>query len=1291
MTSFGCCEAEEVLITSDRTIVYRGRDINTGEAVLIKTFRAGAGDSYDMARLRHEERLMGRLSHGFAASKHARHYGPAAAGGVYALIFRDSGGEPLETVLERKPDIDELLELAVEVCELLRELHECNFIYGDLKPGSLLWNREKRIIQPIELGSAVEAIGREPRFNSVYGPRGTFPFRSPEQTGRMNRRVDDRADYYALGIILYSGLTGKPPYTAEEQEEQIHYSLAKLFVSPFAATGGKVSPFLSAIVMRLLAKEPDERYRSIEGIKADLLKARQGQWEGITGEADSDWRFRLSQRLYGRDTELDKLRSLLKISGSGTVVTSLIHGDAGAGKTALVQELRPDLARMKGYFLEGRFDSSNRHLPYAAIAEALRGWLDHMLSRQASRKMLLTRSHQLMEELQGCGSLITALIPELEQLIGRQPLLEPLNPKEDSNRFYSVFVRFITFLASSGPPMILFLDDVHNADAPSLLLLEKLSACEHPCRLLVLLACRDQEADRTVEEALERFRLSSRVLFISLQPLGWFHVEEMVGGSLNMNAMNRERLSAALLRSTKGNVFFIHELLFELHRCGGLYYDEQQGEWNWREQTLRQISSEGDALHFLTDRLGRLPEHMRRILSLASIIGGDFHYGMLLRIGKGCEKELLSSLSASLEEGLLSAGYESIELLRFAAAELESGLFQAPAELTFRFRHGRLQQAFSAMLTPEESAETHLWMAQMMMDQQEEEPQDYRLVHLALHLCQGLDVLIDAEERMNAIHLMARAAHRAKLAHGYETAYMLLERIRPLLPPSGLTQTSWLRAHVNRLYAECSFLTWRVREAEEACQELLFEAASPYAAAEVRAMQSSHYMYLGMLAESLSSGRNGLQLLGVILPAKPTKLHVLKGLVQTKLALRKKNEAELLAGPSMKEPSVLLKMRLLINMFPSAFISGQPELFSLLAFKKVELTLQHGVAAESAFAFIGYSMLLSGTGDAEGAFRYGRLGVNINEKFNDVQWRGAVLTLYTLFDHGWKQSWHTLPEWFERAVFSCQQAGDLMYQAHASYYRNLWHPTMDLPHQIRNMELSISQIRQTQYKASLLTAQLARQYYLNLAGELSDLCSFDGDGFREKDCLDRMETSGYKTGLAIFYLHRMKLYFMRNEPLRAYQALQDAELYVRSLAGSAFMEEYVLFSSLIASDRYGELSGKSKKQARQILQRGMQKAVVWSKANPDMFSMHLWMLRAAAAERRGKKQKAVQCYDMALEAAQSSGFIRYQALAYERAGMFRRNIGLETAAKELFRQAAHYYELWGARSKAEMVGRELSV
>lgn len=387
----------------------------------------------------------------------------------------------------------------------------------------------------------------------------------------------------------------------------------------------------------------------------------------------------------------------------------------------------------------------------------------------------------------------------------------------------------------------------------------------------------------------------------------------------------------------------------------------------------------------------------------------------------------------------------------------------------------------------------------------------------------------------------------------------------------------------------------------------------------------------------------------------------------------------------MKDPEMQLIMRLLINFIPPAFISGETSLFGLAVLKKVGLTLKYGNSPESAIAFIGYAMLLSGFGDVKGAFEFGRLGIRINDKFNDVQWRGAAHVLYTLFSHAWTEPWDTLQDWFTTSIEASLRTGDLLYLAHSCFYVNIWNPEMDLATNLLESNRMISMIESTKYKESLATAQLVRQYYRNLMGEMGGNRSFSDGSFDEESMLRDLELAKYNSGIAIYYIYKMKLLF-------TYESYQEALVYIDkaydiigALSGSAFMEEFSLYTFLNLAYSYPDLRGRERYKARRRMKKEMGRVRKWARHAPGTFRQHEMLMKAEWARIAGRDDEAGQYYDLAIEASEQGTFVRYKALTNELAAKFYYAKQFNEFAAYLLRQSVYYYSVWGAKAKIQFL------
>lgn len=1268
-------------VISDHHIkaVYRCSELPTGDTVILKVLKPEFTGSEAVMRFKQEYKLLQELSGQVRGV--IRPIKLEEQNGLYIMVLEDIHGRSLKKILaEEKPGQEVLLRLAVRVVEILSSIHEQNVIHKDIKPSNIIWNREKDIVQVIDFDLAVKLSRERQEFRNSGVLEGSLQYISPEQTGRMNRNVDYRSDYYSLGVVLYEMMTGLLPYNSPEMLEQIYSIIAKEAVPPYKITGGKVSRALSAIIMKLMEKSSEDRYRSAYGIQADLLKCLAGQEDFVIGMEDRKNIFRIPQKLVGRQQELSSLVEAFRSSVKASSQLMLVSGDTGAGKTALVHELHKTISREKGLFAEGKFDQYNRNIPYSALIVAFRELISQLLESpdEEYRNYI---GDSLNRALDGNGSVITGLIPELAGWIGIQPEVEPLNPAEESNRFFLTFAKFVKGITRNANPLVLFLDDVQWADYSSLQLVEKLVLDNHLQRLFVILSFRQNEIHEghPLFATTARIEKSRKVEHIILQPLKEGDVQSLIAETLYSTPERVQKLTGLVYKRSKGNSFFLTEILKDLYKRGIFYFDKLSGEWGWELERIEELPVDDNVVDFLVGQLQVLPQDVRSILMLCSAIGNAFDYGMLRLIDEEPPEVTAAAIGYAVRQEFIIPADHRYAL--FSGTLDDAGTEAAGISIRLKFAHDRIQQAFYQMLDDGRRKRLHLRIGRLLLKNLGSEEAEERIVDIATHMNKGLEYLSDRDEINAVIRINLRAAHKAKAGYGYDSAYLLLEAAISLLPGDAWVTDKKQTAELFRLYAECGYLTHHVEEADQACSLLLQHTTDRMAVAEIYEMQANHYMYLAMMPESIASGRKGLQVLGIKIPAKVGMPSVLKELVAIKSALRGRSPEAIFTSQEMKDPEMKLVMRLLINFIPPSFISGETSLFGFVVLKKVGLTLKYGNSPESALAFIGYAMLLSGFGDTKGAFEFGRLGIRINEMFKDLQWRGAAYVLYTLFSHAWTEPWDTLGDWFGTSIEASLQTGDLLYLAHSAFYVNLWNPSMDIATALQESTRTISMIENTKYKESLATAQLARQYLRALAGELDERTSFNGDGFSEDAYLRELTEAKYYSGIAIYYIYKMKLLFTYEKHHEALEYIDKAYPIIGTLAGSAFMEEFALYTFLNLAYAYKDLNLNGKCKAKSRMRKEYRRVRKWAGNAPGTFLQHEYLMRAEWARLSGNGDRAGHYYDLAIQTSEQGSFVRYKALSNELAARFYAYKEFNEFAAYLFRQSEYYYSVWGAKEK----------
>ena len=318
----------------------RARDDRDGSPVVLKRLVPERRSDAEDQRLQHECAILRALE----VPGVVRVRGVHESGGALSLVLEDAGGATLADFLQRgRLELPVFLDLAIQLAEILGQLHSRQVIHKDIKPRNILVDARLRV-QLIDFGIAVRLPRELPAVHSGGVLQGTLAYISPEQTGRMNRAIDHRSDLYSLGVTFYEMLLGQPPFTGRDPIELIHAHIARRPAAPHEQDPA-IPPVLSDIVLRLLAKTAEGRYRSAFGLRADLERCRAGLHHGAIdrfplAEHDLASTFQIPEKLYGRDDELAQLEAVLTRVRDGASELVLVQGAAGSGKSTVVRELQ---------------------------------------------------------------------------------------------------------------------------------------------------------------------------------------------------------------------------------------------------------------------------------------------------------------------------------------------------------------------------------------------------------------------------------------------------------------------------------------------------------------------------------------------------------------------------------------------------------------------------------------------------------------------------------------------------------------------------------------------------------------------------------------------------------------------------------------------------------------------------------------------------------------------------------------------------------------------------------------
>src|SRR4028119_387036 len=743
MLSIAGVAAQTLLYESANSLVYRAIREADRQPIILKLLKESYPTPQELVRYRTEYRITRELKEpGVVQVYDLQKYQNSLV-----MFVEDFGGESLKIWMhQRKFTLEEFLILAIATTEILGQIHRANIIHKDINPSNIVYNPETKQLKIIDFGISTQLTRETPTLKNPNILEGTLAYISPEQTGRMNRSLDYRADFYSLGVTFYELLTGKLPFDTEDALELVHCHIAR---QPLCAHEIKpeIPLILSLIVCKLMAKNAENRYQTALGIKHDLemcllqLQQTDSIEEFALGTRDITDRFLIPEKLYGRESEVDNLLAAFERVCKGSAEMMLVAGFSGIGKTAVVNEVHKPIARQRGYFIKGKYDQFQRNIPFSAFVQAFRELMGQLLSEPDAQ--LQTWKTRILTAVGESGQVLIEVIPELERIIGPQsPALE-LSVSAAQNRFNLLMEKFVQVFTTTSHPLVMFLDDLQWADSASLQLLQLLLTDRG--HLLVLGAYRDNEVSPTHRFMLtvdEIVKSGAVVNTITLQPLSLADLNQLVADTLICDLSLAGLLTELVYQKTKGNPFFSTQFLKSLYEDGQIIFDWEVRHW---QGDIAQVTfaDASDVVEFMAAQLQKLPALTQEVLKLAACIGAEFDLDTLAIVSEELPEKTASALWKALQEGVILPITEGYNFLQTDAQSPTESV----ANSTYKFLHDRVQQAAYSLIPNDQKKATHLKIGQLLLTNYSDIEKEEKLFDIVGHLNQGIELINQLSER----------------------------------------------------------------------------------------------------------------------------------------------------------------------------------------------------------------------------------------------------------------------------------------------------------------------------------------------------------------------------------------------------------------------------------------------------------------------------------------------------------------------------------------------------------------
>ncbi|MEH1962133.1 MAG: AAA family ATPase [Nostoc sp.] len=1277
---------------SYNSLVYRGIR-EDGVALIVKMLKLDYPSPQELTRYRQEYKIIRSLT----VEGVVKAYSQQDYQRTLVIILEDFGGESLEQWMHKRPNIfcpmplSTFLGLAIAISDILGKIHAANVIHKDINPGNIVLNLDTGVVKIIDFGIATQFNRTNPTFKSPHVLEGTLAYLSPEQTGRMNRLLDYRTDFYSLGVTFYELLTGHLPFSTTDILELVHCHIAKQPVPPHELNAA-IPKAVSDIILKLMAKNAEDRYQSTWGIKADLeiglhQFTQTDKIDGIQlGLQDVSDRFQIPQKLYGREAEIEALLAAFdRVAGTGNeqlrlknqensqfkVEMMLVSGYAGVGKSALVQELYKSITAKRGYFVSGKFDQFGRNIPYSAIANALQKLVQQLLS-EPDKQVQQWRS-QLLTALGTNGQIIIDIIPEVELIIGKQPPLPEVGATEAQNRFHRIFQQFVRVFCSESHPLAIFLDDLQWIDSATIKLIELLLLDEQTQSLFLIGAYRDNEVNPTHPLALmlERLRKKGAVLQeMILTPLTLEPLSQLIAETLHRNADIVRPLAELVLRKTEGNPFFVNEFLKMLSSENLLSFDAQHLSWQWNIAQILAQDITDNVVELMLHKLNKLPEVTQQIIQLAACIGAEFNLDTLSIICEKPAETVFQDLQAVMQVGLIQP-----------LSELNENLLIQE----YKFLHDRVQQAAYALIDESHKQVVHLQIGRNLLEKTLPERLSERLFEIVDHLNHGIELVTDQPERNEIARLNLIAGQKAKGAIAYSVAKKYLAIGRAWLAASSWQTNYDFTLELHSETTEVSFLCGDFADVESWMAIVLQSSKTVIDSVKVYEVKIQTYIAQEQLLKAINTGLQVLLQLGISFPKTHKQSDIQLELDTITSLLKEKRSEDLVHSPKIAEPDKLAAMRILSSIMIAAHLAA-PDMLPLFASKQVSLSIQYSNALVSPFAYALYGFILCRTvGDIESGYEFGQLALRQLSRPDTQALKAKTLLSVNIFIIHWKKHFRETLQPLLEGYQSGLETGDSEFAAYCAevYCLQCVFVGKELVELEREIRMYSQIIRQLKQQAALTWTQMHHQVVLNLMERSVNPICLVGEAYNEENRLRQNETEN--NGTSIFFVHFYQLFlcYLFYEYFQAVENSIIAAEYVSYVASSPPVPLYYFYSSLARLATYLESNTQAQLEILKEVAVNQETMQLWAHYAP-MNHLHKYhLVEAEKARVLGQLLEAEEFYEQAIEGAKENEYVQEEALAYELAAKFYLSRGREKIARTYMKEAHYCYERWGATAKVK--------
>ncbi|BAQ61185.1 serine/threonine protein kinase PrkC [Geminocystis sp. NIES-3708] len=1192
-----------------------------------------------------------------------------------ALILENFEGKSLKLLVNDSSFlISDFLKIAVKIATILELIHRNSIIHKNLNSHNIFYNPNTEELKISNF--SIATVSNKEKYQDKFIEEDLFilqtrlAYISPEQTGRINHNLDYRTDFYSLGVTFYELLTGILPFESDDSLKLFNFHITKTPINP-SFINPSIPVVISDLVMKLMAKNPNDRYQSAWGLKADLKDClQQLELTGIIntfslGNNDISDRFLISQNIYDREEICTNLLTKLSnITEQSQTEIIFITGNSGTGKSFLVETIYQK--NIIKNFISGKFDQFQQSNPYSALINALQQFVKNKLTE--NQENINSWKNILLKKLGINGQVIIDIIPELELIIDKQLPLLKISSNEAEIRFNLVFQKFMEACCTKENPLVIFLDDLQWADSGSLNLIELIITNNNLPHLFLIGAYRDNEINGNHPLTIMMNNIKKHQVIVNeiyLQNLSINNITFLIAETLKSDIEEVKFLSELIFKKTKGNPFFTKQFLQKLYLENFIYFDYNQYKWQWDIVNISAQNITDNVAELMIDQLKNFPKNTQSLLKLSSCLGNKFD---LLTLSIISEK----SLEKILEELTIAINYGLIVLL---PSEEKINNYQ------FQFLHDRVQQAAYTLIGEDEKPKIHLKIGQLLLQKYTELEQEEHLFDIVEHWNKGKSLIQNSEEKENLITLNLKVAKKAKKTIAYDIAKIYLQTGIELLDINCWQNQYDLTLNLYNMRVEIAYLTSDFQKMQIMAQKVLDNARNILDKILIYKIFIAVQIAKSRMNLAIDVGRKALKELGIQLPISANIYDTNNALQNLNRQLENKNIEELINLPINNNPEGEAILEILAILY-SPFFQSMPNIIPWVSSTMVSLSIKFGNLSSSAIGYCIHGMVLcSFFSEVNKGYSFGKLAMNLIEIDPQQQFQSVIVQIFGCIiqcrQEPIRNSLITLKNSHQIAL----ETGDLVnvgYNALIYCFTGFFAGV-----ELETLETELTSYHQLSTKISQNSAktylEMTWQTIKNLRNISPQPDLLRGILYDETIKITYHESHQELTAIAQVYIYKLLLAYYFGNYQSAESYINQAQPHLSAVSGIVFFPYYYYYAALT----YGAL-WETQDNKEEILEKMEYYQTIlsqWAEDTPINYKSKWHLVEAEKQRILNNKAKAIENYDKAIELAKENQFINEVAMANELAGKFYLSWKKEKLAQIYFEESLYYYTRWGATAK----------